>query len=223
MAKDIIQLNTEVFSKRAALTLIDEINKVRELTVDGPIGSAYNETSPKILWVLREAHGNGGSSLISDVNEDLLDRENPEWPKWYSTWGLVIKVSDSILSSLPGMNTAHPSTLKQILKRVAVINLNKFGGGGKLSKHYLKGANLCRQLTGEQIQILQPDIIIYAGTGYDSLRIGLNNFASKDFWPSKDNFPSVQANGRIHISAYHTGQRKIKHKKYCDMVIAHLE
>jgi len=222
MTTDYAKLNAEIFSKHTELTLIDEINKNRELTIDGPISSSYNETSLKILWVLREPHGNGGGSLITNVNEDLLGREIPTWKKWYSTWGLIIKVSDAILNRLPLMSDAPPSMLKPILKNVAVINLNKFGGGGELSKHYGRGVAKCKSLVKEQISALNPNIIIYAGTGYDAVSFGVVDLKATDFWPTMDSFPSIKKNSRIHISAYHSGQRKIKHWKYCSQVIEHL-
>lgn len=223
MMTDYTKLNAEIFSKHNELTLIDEISKERELTIDGPISPLYNETIPKkILWVLREPNGPGGESLIAEVNEDLLGREIPKWKKWYSTWGLIIKVSDAILNGLPLMSDAPPRMLKPILKKVAVINLNKFGGGGKLSKHYGSGVAKCKSLVKEQISVLNPNIIIFAGTGYDAVSFGVVDLKATDFWPTMDSFPSIKKNSRIHISAYHSGQRKIKHWKYCSQVLEHL-
>ena len=223
MAVDITALNEEIFAKHSKMTLIDGNDKLRKLTIDGPISSLYEVANTKILWVLREPHGNGGGSLISDVNDDLLGRDIPCYKRWYSSWGLIIKVSDAILNNLSSMSDTPPSILRPILRNVAVINLNKFGGGKKLSKHYLNGFKRCKEIVDDQVAILAPDIIIYAGTGYPATSLGVDNIDAEGFsWPTADNFPSIKKIGRVHIFAYHTGQRKIKHEKYCKQVIEHL-
>jgi hypothetical protein len=219
---DYAKLNKAIFAKHRGLTLLDEQNRIRELTIDGPIGDPFNEMSPRILWVLRESDGGGGSSLIKEVNEDLIERDRPTWSNWYSTWGLIIKVSDAILNKLHAMRDAPPRTMKSILKNVAVINLNKFGGGANLSKHYRRGAVECKVIVDEQIEVLQPDIIIWAGTGSIATRLGIDNLKATEFSPNADAFPSIRQNNRIHISAYHTQQSRIVHRKYCKQIIEHL-
>ncbi len=220
--KDYTALNNDIFSRNSRLRLKDALGINREPTIDGPISPLYGTSNPRVLWILREANSKGGGSLIEWVNQELLNEENPGKSGWFATWGLIIKVSDAILNGSPSMSDASPNMLKSVLNLVAVINLNKFGGGRNLSKHYKFGVSKCKDIVDEQIKVLQPGIIIWAGTGYIANRLGIGNLEVKEFWPNADTFPSIRQNNRIHISAYHSQQSKIVHRKYCKQIIEHI-
>ncbi len=222
MSRDYEKLNEDIFKNHPLMKLLDEKQYSRELTIDGPIGAGYNSVQKRILWVLREPHGEGEGSLIKDVNKDLLERSKPHWNKWYSTWGLIIKVSDAISRGKKKLSASHPSNLKECLSQISVINLNKFGGGSTKSKHYWEGAMLCQPLVKEQVKILNPEIIIFAGTGHDVISLDIINLMDTPFLPSPSCFPVVCTNNQINISAYHTGQRTITHARYCELIISQL-
>lgn len=220
--KDYTALNNDIFSRNFRLRLTDALGINRELTIDGPISPSYGISNPKVLWILREANSEGGGSLIDWVNQDLINNENIGRSGWFATWGLIIKVSDAILNGSPSMSDTSPHMLKSVLNQVAVINLNKFGGGGRLSKHYKCGVSKCKGIVDEQIIVLQPNIIIWAGTGYTANRLGIGNLEVKEFWPNADAFPSIRQKNRIHISAYHSGQRRVSHSRYYQLIAEQL-
>ena len=219
MSTNLVKQNLSLFARANLKLYQDEEGKSRKATLDGPITDQYFTADTKILWIMREVHGQGNArSLISDVNEDLIGRDKPYWPKWYSTWGLIIKVSHAILDNKLIMSTQRPRILKRCLERIAVINLNKFGGGGNKSKHYWKGAKICRDLVKNQYKKFSPDIVILGGTGQDFIYLDLDNLDQKDFSPHKNKFPSLNKNNVTFISAYHPGQRSISHLTYCDNI-----
>jgi hypothetical protein len=221
MTMNYAKMNGEIFKKHSGLKLLDENDTWRDLTPDGPISTGYNAAKKRILWILREPHGGGGGSLIKEVNEDLIESIKPKWNRWYATWGLIIKVSNAILNGERELSAVHPSSLKECLSQISVINLNKFGGGSKKSKHYWSGVKLCQPIVHEQIERLNPNIIIFAGTGPDAVGSEILNLNEKPFSPGPELFPMVSQNKQLLISAYHPGQRTIEHSQYCKLVTSH--
>lgn len=216
--KNLFKKNKDLFSEFKDLRLDEKEQVSRSITIDGPITELYFETQPRILWILREPHNEGGESLIEYVNNDLIGRDKPQWPKWYSTWGLIIKVSDAILNNNYNMYDKHPRNIKKCLENIAVINLNKFGGGKRKSRHYRLGAQKCKKLVQRQYEILSPDIVIFGGTGQDFIHLEIEKLDIKNIFSNKNNFPTFKKGNVIYFSAYHPGQRKISHLTYCDYI-----
>jgi len=224
MSTNLLAKNQSLFSRANLKLQQDEEGKSRKATLDGPITDQFIIASTKILWILREVHGQGKArSLIDDVNEDLIGRDRPCWPKWYSSWGLLIKVTHAILDNNFIMSVQHPRILKRCLESIAVINLNKFGGGGRKSKHYWKGVEMCRNLVKSQFELLSPDIVILGGTGQNFVGLDISNLGIKDFSSERKKFPSIIKDKVTFISAYHPGQRSISHLDYCDNICNELK
>lgn len=224
MNTDYYEINKKYLERFKDKLLLPVDGKLRHITIDGPVSPNYNNADKRILWVLREPHGDGGWSLIDYILDDIVHCEKPweKYSKWHVTYSLIIKASYGILFDNMSTNSFkyHPLKHKESLKFITVINLNKFGGGGKKSSHYHNGVNVCKDLIKWQMTKLQPDIVILAGTGQDCNNPKYNFIPSHmsipELWaPSKDYFPWVKAdNGAIYISAYHAGQRTIKHNFY---------
>ncbi|MFC1481606.1 hypothetical protein ACFL6E_05115 [Candidatus Neomarinimicrobiota bacterium] len=194
----------------------------RQITIDGPISEEYQSANPRILWVLKEPHGNGGGSLIEFLNGDFVLQSGKRYSKWASTYGTLIKVSHILLN--PTMDTnrilsEYPYKNKGSLQKVALINLNKFGGGNRQSKHYYAGVEKCRNLVQRQILMLEPQIVICGSTFPDLANIlEITIEKHTPVWPSRDCFPSLTQNGRTYISAYHTGQTVLTQNKFLENV-----
>ena len=81
--------------------IVDEIfAEESELVPDGPVTDAYWDASPRILWVLKEAHADEGGWSLCDFlanNEGGLDK----YPDWKKTFGKVAQVSWGMLNGLP--------------------------------------------------------------------------------------------------------------------------
>lgn len=214
----------EEHQKRMVLTLSNAEN--RRITIDGPVSIEYNNAPIKILWILKEPHGEGGGSLIEFLNR-LAEAEKPAdvYNKWHSTYSLVIKVSYGLFSQSKELNVPAPQHkhYRECLMKIAVINLNKFGGGVQKSAHYYQGLKQCKDLIKWQVEHIAPEVVILGNTFHDYLSY---NFATdgmilpEHYSPSRTNFPSAtDRKGRIYVSAYHPGVRGIMtHRLYYELV-----
>ncbi|MEK0336542.1 MAG: hypothetical protein QQN41_03805 [Nitrosopumilus sp.] len=187
----------------------------RMITIDGAISELYNNARPKIMWILREPHGKGGDSLL-DYVISLSTPGSKHYLKGGSTYGVLAKVTYGVLNNLKTWGPwAHDrSMLFAELMKVAIINLNKFGGKGRVNwRKIMPNIQLCTQLTLEQLRILDPEIIICAGTTWYVDKHVLRD--EKLF----DCFKALRYDGTIYVSAYHTGQSTITHQEYYRRII----
>lgn len=230
MEKDYFKINEKIFIKKNIKPLILDNGMYRPITIDGPISKKYNQANPRILWVLKEANNREATemeakkrSLIEYVMKGIVIKDKPIYRK---TYGLIIRISYGILFDNLGIQafSGHYLNYKKCLESIAVINLNKFGGGNKESKHYRKGSEKCSPLVQSQLKNLKPKIVILAGTGWLFTNI-INNSLTDLNHPhaSKDEFPSYEdKNGTVYISAYHTGQTKITDIEYYNRIIRNI-
>jgi len=220
--------NDHLKEKQKELKLRLDNGKTRRITVDGPITDEYNNARPRILWVLREPDGDGDGSLINDVLSDFLSR-SPKWSYWLSTWGLLAKTSYGLLNKCDpfAIWEGNRQLVKESVRSVAVINLNKFGGPARKSPYYPRGVDKCAELLRWQLDNLSPDIIIFGSTCWDyrsRILFPTGMDIPENCSPSKKGFPSFRAgNDRIYISAYHTRQTVLKHRVYYKYIQKALE
>jgi hypothetical protein len=153
----------------------------------------------RILWILREVNDFAG-----DLRELLNEpKKLYEYRNWKATYGLVAKVSYGLLHNKWVEDVDSIVKEDNILRKIAVVNVNKLGGKEKASISKLrKTASQFYDYIFEQIKDLNPDIVILGGT-----REVLPKDRIKKEW----------------IAAYHPGQRKIKHKQYYDRIVSKLK
>ncbi|HET7116709.1 MAG TPA: hypothetical protein VFI29_09470, partial [Hanamia sp.] len=91
----------------------------------------YYKTSPKILWILKEAYGKDGGVIAEDLfnKEFMLGKHRS-----HGTWHPIIYTSYAILNSniscYDDMDyIADDPTMIDILHKIAFINVSKFPGG----------------------------------------------------------------------------------------------
>lgn len=100
----------------------------------------------------------------------------------------------------------------QSLAHVSVINLNKFGGEGRVNwKRLNLYAGICKPLTLKQLEILSPDIVICAGTTwfFDGILFSTKSFPA---------FGAVKCNGTLFVDTYHTCQTQITQEEYYEQI-----
>ena len=211
-------------NKTIYLDLDENKKKLREITKDGPITNKYFAQKLKIMWVLKEPDGGGGESLIDYVQrreepykDRFLDRPGIRRKRgWHATYGPIIRVTYLLLNdgnrandifTVNGLTMGSPQVFEDCLDQIAIINLNKFGGGPIESTWMNEGAELCSGLVDEQLKRLAPDIVICGhtlGTLVINQVDGLDVLQGKEYSPKPNNFPGFQnQSGRIYISAYH--------------------
>jgi hypothetical protein len=129
--------------------------------LDGPIVAArYERATLRILWVLREHHGDNGWDYRAFV---ATDQSLFSYKDWKKTLGLVTKVSHGVLRGcIPYGDWANdPSKLTDCLREIAIINLNKEGGGTHVNWDcFLPRVAKYEQIVARQIECLAPHIVI---------------------------------------------------------------
>jgi len=174
--------------------------------LDGPVTEDYWSVydNKKVLWVLRETNGSFEENFHNDLRKLLLacaDNPNPNesvYNRWKATYGLVVKVSYALLNNEWIENVDN---IRSVLKKIAVINIDKRPGGNRFSRKKLKEAQeKFGDIIDTQIDLLKPDIIILGNTF---------NYIS-DY---------IKRRGTI-IDMPHPGQIRITHKKYYEELLA---
>ena len=153
---------------------LEKLNRKEEgVFFDGAFDpNEYYNSSPKILWILKEAYGDP-ISYPKYFNE--------EYDKFYqnlilgvsrNTWGPICNVSDCILNefreydaSIPDLN--QKEQFNKSLHKFALININKDSsdtGGRSVTRNIEKAKEYYDDFLFRQIEHLDPDIIICGNT-----------------------------------------------------------
>src|SRR5690348_1674250 len=112
------------------------MNTLREgpamLVEDGPIvPDRYSRADPRIMWVLREVNGTDERWSYADFL--ATDTALFSYNRWKQSLGLMAKCSTGILRGCEAWGdwAEDPSKLTESLRDIAVININKAGGGSR--------------------------------------------------------------------------------------------
>lgn len=184
----------------------------KERNIDELIGDGisnieeYYITSPKILWILKEAYGKGGG-IIADLfyPEFMLGTHRS-----LGTWHPIIYTSYAILNNnitcYDDMSFIREEpAMIDVLQKIAFINVSKFPGGTtsknyKISQAYLQD----KAVLLEQIKVFNPDIIIGGNTIKNFVPdLGLNEETRK-----YDEYIFWLKNGKIYIDADHPSRKR---------------
>ncbi len=180
------------------LNQLKETYRSGPIVLDGPVDAKlYCGASPRILWVLKEAHlkKKDGKKSGFDLREFLGDEPHRRQSTWGSTFSAVTKVSYGLLKNKKwGTWAKSPRSLVEYLRYVAVININKRGGDARSKAAVLeRGADKFAVIVAKQIRLLRPDVLIAAGT--------------------RKLLGDVDSSVAL-VKAYHPGQRTITHEDY---------
>jgi len=157
--------------------LEEEIKKVGRdeagIFIDGAFNpEAYFDTSPKVLWILKEAYGDPISY------PELLVRKYDEFYANLicgvsrNTWKPISIISDCILRGCEEYNSGGDSSqekaaFEESLNKIAFININKdssYTGGRSINSNIQEAGSHYEKLLKKQIELLHPDIIICGNT-----------------------------------------------------------
>lgn len=186
-----------------------DTKRQKDIILDGAVDNdRWNSHKDKrILWILKEANELPLNNDLRELLNKLATMPNPNkiYNKWKSTYGLVVKVSHGLLNNFDSLgdwaNTVD--TVRGVLKEIAVINVNKRAGVNKINPKELREvAEEFHNKILEQIKLLDPDVVILAGTGE----------VLGKWLPSNDT-------RRKWISVLHPGQRTLTHKQYYDLIV----
>ena len=125
----------------------------------------YKKAPVKLLWILKEP----SNTIDGNSRESCLNVKDYS-PHWQNTFGNIMRISYGILdgdkdyTEIPPINK-NECTIGDsiILDEIAIININKSGGGkitlpGKLNREYKRAG--VKEFLLKQIEFIAPEIII---------------------------------------------------------------
>jgi hypothetical protein len=169
----------------------------------------FNNSKIKILWILKEVNHDGDICDwdMSKVLQSIITNKGIE-TGWEKTFGPIVHTTYGILNQKKWDEIPYyydKPEIVNVLKEIAYINVNKTSGDSITHFSTLENAYIEYKSTlFEQINEINPSIIIYGGTYYLFENDIEENVINKNI---------------KHIDAYHPAQRKITHEKYCNQII----
>lgn len=135
-----------------------EIHQGKIFIEDGVFDTkAWKDANPKILFLAKEAYSNGDEFIL----RDLIDEYGP-FQNWFRVayWTKAIEMVWEY-KSIPTFERIDDKEIKEILKRIAFVNIKKSGGlSSSNNKDLQKYVNSDRKYLKSQINYYQPDVII---------------------------------------------------------------
>ena len=192
-----------------------------QTVTDGPVvPTRYAAAKPRLLWILREPNGGGAWDLCEVLRNDsqLLG-----YSRWHSTYGAVAKISYGLIECLSAEHVGRlrSRAVVDAIRDVAVVNVNKRGGKGKVAwNRLIPNAQDFASFVERQIVALDPEIIIAAGT-YELLPEPLREQSAS---LQGHVIGAVQLNQKMWlVSCYHTGQTQWRHEIFYERILGALK
>ena len=197
----------------------------RRCTRDGVIDEKqYLEAPIKILWILKEP--NSPDDDIYDMRKGiatLLDGDviHKDWAKTftalaYSTYGILNNKTEEYYPKIEGN-----APVVESLQKTAFINVKKLPGKSFAIKKELRDFySRYNLLLKEQIEIINPDVLIFGGSFDLFEKEWFEIFGSKLYEDiSKTHIQEYQYGDKLLLSTHHPGQWKIERHIYCNSII----
>lgn len=228
--------------REAFENLLDqEANKYSNFVRDGIVDyESFLRQSIRILWILRETNDPDG--YCTDLRKFL---EAPDsYRRWKRTWLPVLQVSTALLAkgeyaeepdnfeSIDSKLKLNAQAFFPILRRIAVININKLPGDKSISpKELIAKYSQFRDFILSQLRLINPDVIVCCGV-FRVMWRDLETFGLEDSEPTyirkapDDNegrsigkIKSHYNSQRIFVETYHPNQRIISRKLYFESIV----
>lgn len=212
------QIEAMTLAQEALRNEIDELADSKGLWTEdvGPIRDgvadieAYQQSSPKVMWVLKEPYDDfkeDGSPYGGDYTlmEDLKKNRNAQLGTMPLTIQRVIYTTYGIFTDYEYDDMGwyyEPDTYKYLFQ-IAYINLSKMPGGTKSGSMTTK-YQIWRDIVLKQFDLYKPDVMIFGHTFQDV----------KDDLGVRDEDRILTGNGwvdiyrkdnRLYVDAYHPG------------------
>ena len=182
----------------------------KRIISDGLVnGQEYNNSAIKILWILKEPYdldneGEGGWSLTERLNDE---NKLETLGGFKSTWYPIIYTSYSILNSFVKYedmnNIENDFSMLNVLKSIAVINVQKFAANTTTNDNDIKSAyKQHSRILLKQILTYDPQIVI----GGNVLWNFVDDLGLKDYH-QYDEFDYWIKHDKLYINASHPSTR----------------
>jgi hypothetical protein len=195
--------------------------------IDGVFRPEEYFTAPiRVAWMLKEAYTD---ELKTFHIKEVYNEEDPynyffKGP-WRQTWHPIIYSSVSILNAFREWENIDwirdDEDLCHIVRKIAVINANKFGsktGTYTLYENLVEGFEASWPITQQQLNVLKPDVLIFGSTFFlykDKFLLNpeqhfIGRFGAFDCW---------KINGQLLIDAKHPAQRTVSKRDYFESIV----
>ena len=201
--------------KNACYSIAEKIEALKKednyIVTDGIVDiESYVNATPKILWVLKEANSAGEDWSYSDFYKCTWHNHNgisSIRKTVYTTYGLLNNIND--FSDIPVWSK---ESYQEELKKMAIINIKKVPGGARSCYHEIKAAyEENEELLKEQIDVYNPDVIIFGGT-FKFMEFLHQNLPNKTITEINNHYYNVD--GRLLINTYHPSYIRFTDEAY---------
>lgn len=142
----------------------------------------WEKTQIKILFVLKEVHNKGSRGIYNFLESDDIQNGYKEKS---TMWRKVISLAYGILNYKTvcfedidqKMVKDNEKLYTDIVKKIAIMNIKKSGGGSTVDSLYTKQAKKFGDKIKKEIEIISPDIIVCCNTFYE-----LKKYVFDDEW-----------------------------------------
>ena len=212
------QIEAMTLAQEALRNEIDELADSKGLWTEdvGPIRDgvadieAYQQSSPKVMWVLKEPYDDfkeDGSPYGGDYTlmEDLKKNRNAQLGTMPLTIQRVIYTTYGIFTgyTYDDMGWYYDPETYKYLFQIAYINLSKMPGGTKSGSMTTK-YQIWRDIVLKQFELYKPDVMIFGHTFQDVKDdLGIED---KDIILTDNGWVDIyRKDNRLYVDAYHPG------------------
>ena len=226
------ELNTEVIKEFGRDTQLDGV-----LNLD-----VFNETNPRILWILKEPNWGEDYNDIEENKEHLNDDEIRNilenqltndyrikyyndvtvYNKWKMTFQNIFYITYGILErrynrhEIPNIDDKAKINGTYRLSEIAFINLKKIPGGSNANPNKIESSYFKhKEFIHKQIKIIDPNIIINASRVHSLF----NDLSEGKSINMNYSFPFVVTESRLIIDTFHPLQKEISAEDYVDSIL----
>ena len=187
--------------------------------------ASYLESSPKIMWVLKEPYDIISEGKASGGGWSIFDLYNRESVR--PTLQVIAYTIYGYLKSVqwPEMGSIHDNLeILDVLKQIAYINISKMPSKtvsnndtiGRLYKYW-------EPVLHKQFLLYNPDVIIFGNT-YDHFEhYSVGHTLEPIYQDDETGLRVYSYLNKLLLSAYHPRQRKMTREKYVNTIISVLQ
>lgn len=185
--------------------------------------SAYLNSSPKIMWVLKEPYDEivngtpceGGWSITKDCFTRDDSWKNKTWqPIIYTMYGYLNGLTYNDMDYI-----RNDHSMASVLQQIAYINVGKMPALTKSPKsHMMEVYETWKDIDNQQIDSYKPDVIIFGGSFWlfkpdweHSIQFIGNEAGCLDIYKRGEN--------QLILDAYHPLQTQVSREIYVDSII----
>ena len=198
-----------------------------DIAVDGVINPEHYFDAPvHIMWVLKEANNEYPFSFQKDVSSE-------DWRRKcvgvisirradYASYG-ILKGEGKNWVDFP--ESGDPQVYDSFLD-IAWVNLKKTIGGNSSDNWNVveEYANKYRDIVKLQVEVYDPDVVIFCGSGLVDNLVEVGGFPGLDKCPEDAQTEGIVAywtspNGKLYIDAYHPSYLRLNDEDYVMSIV----